>query len=42
MGGLPMDYYNNERTHQGKHCNGRTPMETLKDGKQFWMEKFVG
>lgn len=22
-------YYNNERTHQGKMCCGRTPMQTL-------------
>ncbi|QDP01559.1 IS481 family transposase [Thalassotalea sp. PS06] len=34
-----MDYYNTERTHQGKMCCGRTPMETLKDGKQIWAEK---
>ena len=34
-------YYNNERTHQGKKCCGRTPMETLLDGKQIWKEKFV-
>jgi transposase InsO family protein len=32
-------YYNNERTHQGKMCNGRTPMDTLLDGKQFWVQK---
>ena len=32
-------YYNNERTHQGKMCCGRTPMETLIDGKQIWAEK---
>lgn len=25
-----MYYYNNERTHSGKHCFGKTPMETLK------------
>lgn len=37
-----LDYYNNERTHQGKRCCGRTPMETLRDGKQIWKEKFVG
>ncbi|EMK6870258.1 transposase, partial [Vibrio cholerae] len=24
-----MDYYNNHRTHQGKMCCGRTPIETL-------------
>lgn len=32
-------YYNNERTHQGKVCNGRTPMETLLSGKLIWDEK---
>jgi len=36
-----LEYYNNERTHQGKMCCGRTPMQTLLDGKQIWMEKFV-
>ena len=36
-----IDYYNNERTHQGKQCCGRTPIETLIDGKQIWKEKFV-
>uniref|UniRef100_UPI001D13FB72 IS481 family transposase n=1 Tax=Xenorhabdus sp. BG5 TaxID=2782014 RepID=UPI001D13FB72 len=32
-------YYNNERTHQGKMCCGRTPMDTLLDGKRVWAEK---
>jgi transposase InsO family protein len=32
-------YYNNERTHQGKMCCGRTPLETLLDGKKIWAEK---
>jgi transposase InsO family protein len=32
-------YYNNERTHQGKMCCGRTPMETLLDGKLIWAKK---
>lgn len=36
-----IDFYNNERTHQGKMCCGRTPMETLEDGKKVWAEKFV-
>jgi len=36
-----LSYYNNERTHQGKMCCGRTPMETLVDGKQIWQEKFI-
>ena len=34
-----MAYYNNERTHQGKMCCGRTPLDTLKDGKMIWAEK---
>ncbi|KTD47427.1 transposase (ISSod13) [Legionella quinlivanii] len=34
-------YYNNERTHQGKMCCGRTPMQTLVDSKPIWMEKFI-
>ena len=33
--------YNHERTHQGKMCCGQTPFETMLDGKQIWMEKFV-
>lgn len=32
-------YYNYERTHQGKMCCGRTPIETLLDGKRIWKEK---
>jgi transposase InsO family protein len=32
-------YYNNERTHQGKMCCGRTPLETLIDGKEIWRNK---
>ncbi|ETO41160.1 integrase [Morganella sp. EGD-HP17] len=32
-------HYNNERTHQGKMCCGRTPMATLLDGKRAWTEK---
>jgi transposase InsO family protein len=34
-------YYNNERTHQGKMCCGRTPIQTLIEGKQIWLEKFI-
>ena len=34
-----MEYYNNDRTHQGKMCCGRTPMDTLLDGKTIWAEK---
>jgi len=36
-----LDYYNTQRTHQGKICCGRTPMETLIDGKKIWQEKFM-
>lgn len=32
-------HYNNERTHQGKMCVGRTPMQTLRDGRMLWEEK---
>lgn len=32
-------YYNNDRTHQGKMCCGRTPQETLLDGQSIWEEK---
>src|SRR3990167_1003045 len=34
-----LHYYNHERTHQGKMCCGRTPIETLIDGKRIWKEK---
>ena len=34
-------YYNNDRTHQGKHCCGRTPLETLESGKGIWKEKLI-
>lgn len=34
-------FYNHERTHQGKMCCGRTPMQTLYDGKLIWKEKFL-
>ncbi|MBE1427466.1 transposase InsO family protein [Desulfomicrobium macestii] len=37
-----MDYYNGERTHQGKMCCGRTPLETMLDGKRIWQEKVAG
>ena len=36
-----INYYNTERTHQGKRCKGKTPMQTLLDGKLKWHEKFV-
>ena len=36
-----IDFYNNERTHQGKMCCGRTPFDTMIDGKQIWKEKLI-
>lgn len=35
-------YYNHHRTHQGKMCCGRTPIETFADGKKIWQEKLIG
>ena len=32
-------YYNDERTHQGKRVDGRTPMQTFLDSKRIWQEK---
>jgi hypothetical protein len=34
-----LNYYNHRRTHQGKICCGRTPMDTLQDGKKICQEK---
>jgi transposase InsO family protein len=36
-----IDFYNNERTHQGKICCERTPFDTMIEGKQIWKEKFI-
>ena len=33
-----LQYYNNERTHQGKMCCARIPMETLEVGQSFCQE----
>lgn len=35
-------HYNHERTHQGKMCCGRTPVDTFADGKKIWQEKSIG
>lgn len=34
-----VNWYNNERTHQGKRCLGRTPMATFLDGLELVKEK---
>lgn len=36
-----LHYYNNERTHTGKHCFGKTPMQTLIDSKHLADEKML-
>lgn len=36
-----IEHYNNERTHQGKRCCGRTPFETMIEGKEIWKAKFI-
>ena len=36
-----LHHYNHERRHQGKMCCGRTPFETMIEGKEIWKEKFV-
>ena len=33
-----MATYNNERTNQGKHCQGRTPMQTLQEGRALYQQ----
>jgi transposase InsO family protein len=33
-----MDYYNNQRTNQGRYCQGRTPMQTFEDGKELYRQ----
>ncbi len=30
-----IDHYKNERTHRGKICEGRMPLQTLEDGKRI-------
>lgn len=37
-----MDEYNNQRPHQGKRCDGKTPMKTLLDSKDLWRQKVEG
>jgi transposase InsO family protein len=34
-----LEYYNTQRTHQGKRCQGRTPMATFQEGKKLFAEK---
>jgi hypothetical protein len=34
-----INHYNNDRTHQGKMCCGRTPFATMLAGNEIWNEK---
>lgn len=34
--------YNNFRSHAGKYCYGKTPMQTFKDSKHIANEKNIG
>lgn len=34
-----LSFYNNERTHSGKYCYGKTPMQTFLDAKHIAQEK---
>lgn len=36
-----IDEYNNDRTHQGKYCFGKTPMQTLLDSLPLAKEKIL-
>lgn len=36
-----IDWYNDERTHTGKHCYGKTPLQTLEDSLILTKEKLI-
>jgi transposase InsO family protein len=36
-----IDFYNKKRTHQGKMCFGKTPWQTLQEGKKIIEEKLL-
>ncbi|MDX1916567.1 MAG: integrase core domain-containing protein, partial [Rickettsiaceae bacterium] len=36
---LWLGQYNNERSHSGKYCYGKTPMQTFLDSKHIAIEK---
>lgn len=37
-----MDYYNNQRSHSGKYCFGKTPMETFDESAILARQKMLG
>ena len=38
---LWLDWYNTERTHSGKYCYGKTPLQTFIETKQLALEKQI-
>ena len=36
-----MEYYNQQRTHTGKYCFGKTPMDTFLQSKYLAKEKLI-
>jgi hypothetical protein len=36
-----LNYYNEQRTHSGKHCDGRTPMQTWQESLHLTKEKML-
>jgi hypothetical protein len=36
-----LEHYNRERTHSGKYCFGKTPLETLRASKKLAEEKML-
>jgi hypothetical protein len=34
-----LTFYNRERSHSGKHCHGRTPLQTWRDPSQLAFQK---
>jgi hypothetical protein len=37
-----MAEYNEERTHQGRYCFGKTPMQTFLDARAIAQDKQIG
>jgi hypothetical protein len=33
-----IDYYNNERTNQGRYCQGRTPFQNFLEGPEVYQQ----
>ncbi len=36
-----IEWYNRERTHTGRHCDGRTPLQTLRETKHLVYQKML-